>query len=232
MKDVKIFISQSNYIPWRGYFDAINQADIFVVYDEMQYTKNDWRNRNKIKTKNGVQWITIPVVSDFGQKINQVQITNEKWKSKHWKTLMQNYSKATKFKEIGPVFHELYSSINTTFLTDINLMFVQKICELLQITTKIIRSRDLKFSGDKNERLVDICEQLGGNLYLSGPSAKSYLKQETFENKGIHIEYLDFSGYKEYKQLFGGFDHNVSVLDLLFNEGLNARKYITKEATL
>ncbi|WP_299550009.1 WbqC family protein [Seonamhaeicola sp.] len=222
----KLLVLQSNYVPWKGYFDAINKADVFVIYDEMQYTKNDWRNRNVIKTKQGLQWLTIPVKMHFGQKINEAEVSQQFWYVKHWKTLVQNYSRASYFKEIEALLRPLYANLISNNLSEINLAFIKRINEYLGITTKIVRSRELVFSGDKNERLIQICQQLSCNHYISGPAAKSYMDIQLFESNNISVEFLDYSDYKEYRQMFGNFEHHVSILDLLFNEGPNALSYI------
>jgi glutaredoxin-related protein len=221
----KIFICQSNYIPWKGYFDAINQADVFVVYDEMQYTKNDWRNRNKIKTPNGVQWLTIPIQYKFGQKINDTYISQSNWSNKHWKTICQNYSKAPFFSLYKDAFESLYSNIDLLNISDINVKFITEINRLLGIDTKIIRSKDLIFEGDKNERLVQIIKQLNCDHYISGPAAKDYMDLKMFNDNVINVEYLAYSNYPEYHQLFGDFEHGVSILDLLFNKGDDAKNF-------
>ncbi|WAC01925.1 WbqC family protein [Lacinutrix neustonica] len=223
-----ILILQSNYIPWKGYFDAINRADVFVLYDEMQYTKNDWRNRNLIKTKQGLQWLTIPVKLNFGQKINEAKISQQLWYKKHWKTLVQNYNKASHFKEIEQLLLPLYNEPISNNLTDINLTFIKTINQYLGITTKIVRSKDLIFSGDKNEKLIQICKQLNCNHYISGPAAKAYMDLSLFEKNNISVEFMDYSGYPEYKQLNEPFEHGVSILDLLFNQGSDSFNYLKK----
>ena len=226
MKTKKLLILQSNYIPWKGYFDAINSVDVFVVYDEVQYTKNDWRNRNKIKTAQGVQWLTIPVKADFGQKIDETLVSQQFWYKKHWKTIKQNYNKSKYFNEISTLLEPLYSNEVSPYLSEINLSFIKIINNYLGINTEIIRSKDLKFEGNKNERLIQICKQLNCNHYISGPAAKSYMDIELFKSKGISIEFMNYSGYPEYEQLFGDFEQGVSILDLLFNEGKNAVNFM------
>ncbi|WP_299684332.1 WbqC family protein [uncultured Dokdonia sp.] len=225
----RLFVIQSNYIPWKGYFDAINSVDTVVIYDEMQYTKNDWRNRNIIKTQAGVQWLTIPVSfsGKFGQKINEAQISNDIWRKKHWKTIVQNYNKAPYFHLYKDIFEELYLRNSfSSYLTDINLLFIQTINEILGIETEIIRSKDLMLQGDKNERLIGVCKQLKITDYLSGPAAKSYMDEQAFADNQINVSYVDYSGYPEYNQLFEDFEHGVSILDLIFNTGEEAIHYM------
>lgn len=225
-KNKKLLVLQSNYVPWKGYFDAINMADVFVVYDEMQYTKNDWRNRNTIKTREGLQWLTIPVKMNFGQKINETQVSYSNWYKKHWKTLAQNYSKAEYFKEIEELLYPLYAKEISNNLSEINMAFIRQINDYLGISTKIVKSKDLDFGGDKNEKLVQICKQLNCSHYISGPAAKTYMNMQLFERNNIIVEFLDYSNYKEYGQMFGGFEHHVSILDLLFNKGKSAIDYM------
>jgi hypothetical protein len=230
MGSKKAAILQSNYIPWKGYFDLMDEVDVFVIYDEVQYTKNDWRNRNLIKTPKGTEWLTIPVrQKSLEQKISETEITFPKWNKKHWKTIQANYSKAPFFKEYSQAFEELYLNSNVTNLSKVNLTFIEKICEILNIDTEIIDSAELDLTGDKNDRLINICQQLGADEYLSGPAAKSYLDEQKFKEAGISVEWMDYSGYPKYEQLQGEFEHGVTVLDLIFNTGDQARKYLKKE---
>ena len=224
----KVFVMQSNYIPWKGYFDAINSVDKFVIYDSVQYTKNDWRNRNIIKTPHGGQWLTVPVKMNFGQQINETEVFNNKWRVKHLKTLKQNYSKATYFNEIADLIFDLYEDNQPTFLSDINTAFIKRINDYLNINTEIIDDRSLEFSGDKNERLIQICQQLDCDHYYAAPASKSYMDLEKFNNNAIKVEFIDYAGYPVYEQLFGEFNHNVTILDLLFNEGPNAKNFFKK----
>lgn len=223
----KIAILQSNYIPWKGYFDLINAVDEFVLYDEMQYTKNDWRNRNKIKTSSGVQWITIPVIqTHLDQKINETAVFDKKWNIKHWRTLQQNYTKAKYFKEYKDIFEDLYLNIGTELLSEINFKLITVINNLLGISTRITWSSDYEYGEGKSERLVRLVQALQGTEYISGPAAKNYLDESLFEAEGIKVSWFDYSGYPEYNQLFSPFEHGVSVLDLLFNEGPKATEFM------
>lgn len=224
----KIAILQSNYIPWKGYFDLIAAVDEFIIYDEMQYTKNDWRNRNKIKTKNGVEWITIPVrVENLHQKINETIIFDLKWAKKHKATLQTNYGKAKSFNETKEFIFDIYNKVeNIKNLSQINYIFIKSICEYLGISTKISLSTDYLLVEGKTERLVDLCLQSNATHYLSGPSAKDYIDEKLFDKNQISLEWMEYSNYKEYEQLNPEFEHSVSILDLIFNEGANARSYL------
>lgn len=226
----KIAILQSNYIPWKGYFDLIARVDEFIIYDEMQYTKNDWRNRNKIKTKNGIQWITIPIrVESLHQKINETIVSDSNWARKHKATLQTNYGKAKCFNETKEFIFDIYDKVaNINNLSKINYYFIKNICQYLEINTKISFSTAYKLNEGKTERLVDLCLQSNANQYLSGPSAKDYIDKSLFDEKKITLEWMDYSGYKAYNQLYTGFEHGVSILDLIFNEGKESKNSLIK----
>lgn len=222
-----IAILQSNYIPWKGYFDLIKSVDTFVIYDEVQYTKNDWRNRNMIKTATGPLWMTIPVRQlSLSQKIYETETSQYNWNNKHWNAIKTNYAKAKYFGQYAPVFEEIYRTISTPNLSEINLTFIKAINKVLGIDTEIIDSRDLKLEGGRNERLIDAIKKLNGDRYISGPSAKNYLDESQFNKEGISVDWIDYSGYPEYEQLYPPFAHAVSVLDLIFNTGQDATKYL------
>jgi len=223
----KVAILQSNYIPWKGYFDIIGSVDEFVLYDDMQYTKNDWRNRNKIKTQNGLQWLTIPVKQDsLAQKINETLITQPNWNVQHWKSIAQNYAKAPYFKAYKEQFESLYMNATQTHISEINRYFIDAINAILGIKTVIRDSREFVLADGKSERLLALCQELGATTYLSGPAASDYLDASIFEEANIKGEWMDYSGYQEYHQLFPPFEHGVSVIDLIFNEGENAKNFL------
>lgn len=224
----KVAIVQSNYIPWKGYFDLINRVDEFILFDDMQYTRRDWRNRNKIKSSQGPLWLTIPVevTGKYFQKIKETVVSDAAWGQKHWRTITHNYSKATHFKTYQDRFEELYLGSNERYLSEINHRFLRAICQLLGIETKISWSMDYQPSEGKTERLVDLCRQAGATEYLSGPMAKDYIEAQLFEKEGIKLCYMNYSDYPEYHQLFPPFEHYVSILDLIFNEGPQATIYM------
>lgn len=225
----KIAILQSNYIPWKGYFDIINMVDEFVLYDDMQFTKNDWRNRNLIKTIQGVQWMSIPVAhtGKFGQKIWETEIISSKWVKKHWNTLQCNYAKAPCFEEYSDKIHELYFQCEEEkFLSKINYIFLKGICDLLDINTKISWSWEFEIGEGKTERLVNICRQAGAREYVSGPSALDYIDKQAFDDAGVLLTFMDYCGYPEYPQLHGKFVHEVTILDMLFHLGKETKKYM------
>ena len=225
----KIAILQSNYIPWKGYFDIIGLVDEFILYDDMQYTRRDWRNRNKIKTPDGLKWLTIPVDSKgkFFQKINETRVQGNEWCREHFRALSLNYAKAPYFHKYADRIEELYRQCEQeTYLSRINYIFLTALCEMLDIHTKITWSSDYELVDGKTERLAGLCLSAGGTEYLSGPAAKDYIVDSVFEEAGITLKYMDYSGYPEYPQLFGDFEHGVTVLDLLFNTGDEARRYM------
>jgi hypothetical protein len=222
----KVAILQSNYIPWKGYFDLIAAVDEFILYDDMQFTKNDWRNRNKIKTPNGLEWLSIPVGQDISRRIRDVIIGNSLWQEKHWKSLGANYSRALYYDEVSELLEPLYRHRKHTHLSEINRELLEAICGYLGISTVIKNSWDYLLDVGKTGRLVDLCQQVGATEYISGPSARNYLDPECFAEKNIKLTWFDYNGYPEYPQLWGEFQHGVSVLDLLFNCGKSSVQYM------
>lgn len=224
----KVAILQSNYIPWKGYFDMIAAVDEFILYDDMQYTRRDWRNRNQIKTPLGVQWLTVPVLvkGKYHQKIRETEIDGNEWQAVHWKSIVQNYHRATYFEEIAAWLEPLYMGELFTHISPLNRRFIQAICNYLEIKTAITNSWDYKLIDGKTERLADLCMQAGGTEYISGPAAKDYINEKTFADRGIKLTWFDYVGYPEYSQLWGDFAHGVTVLDLLFNCGKESSSYM------
>jgi len=221
-------IIQSNYIPWKGYFDLINRADEIILFDDMQYTKRDWRNRNRIKSANGLQWLTIPVETkgNFQQKIKDTKVSDSSWKHKHWASIVHCYARSRFFQKHKETFEKLYLNNSDTYLSEVNYRFLITICKLLGITTIISWSMDFRLAAGKSERLIDLCQQVGADHYISGPSAKGYIDEKLFDIGRVKISYMDYSGYLEYNQLFPPFTHFVSILDLIFNEGPNAPHFM------
>lgn len=224
----KIAILQSNYIPWKGYFDLIGSVDEFILYDDMQYTRRDWRNRNQIKTSQGVQWLTVPVrvKGKYDQKIRDTEIDGSDWAVAHWKALAQNYARAPHFAEIAAWLEPLYLAASYTHLSELNRRFIEAVCAYLKIDTVISDSRDYTLAEGKTERLADLCAQAGGTEYVSGPSARDYVDESVFERSGIQLTWFDYAGYPKYPQLWGEFAHGVTVLDLLFNCGKDAGRFM------
>lgn len=222
-------ILQPSYIPWRGYFDQISQVDLFVFYDDVQYDKNGWRNRNRIKTANGPIWLTVPVLSKGstvdGLPINQVEIKFEReWNRKHLATLRQAYSRAPYFEKYEPLV-ERFLGDPPRLLADLTIPSTITLARELGLEADFQRSSELGVTGAKTERLLAILEKVGATRYISGPSARSYLDEEKLDAAGISVEYVSYE-YPEYEQLHPPFDPNVSVLDLLFMAGPEAPNLI------
>lgn len=220
----RLAILQSNYIPWKGYFDIIRAVDEVVLYDCCQYTKNDWRNRNIIKTQHGLKWLTIPLTGrgHLCKRICDMRVADHYWPTKHWKTLTQNYGHAKHFPELAPVFERLYRQCETIeLLSQINYQFLRAICGLLGVTASFVWSMDFPIEErDPTERVVEVCRQRGADEYLSGPTARNYLRTEAFEKIGCGLRWMDYAGYPEHPQLHPPFEHGVSIMDLLFNAGV------------
>jgi len=198
----RIAIVQSNYIPWRGYFDLIAAVDEFVLYDDMQYTRRDWRNRNRIKTARGLQWLTIPVQAKghYETPIRQIRIDGDQWAVNHWKALEQHYKRAPHFGDIATWLAPLYLDQSMELLSEVNRLFLEAICRYLGIRASITNSWDYEVTAGKSERLANICSQAGAQQYVSGPAAKNYLDERFFADRGIGVVWFDYAGYSEYPQ--------------------------------
>jgi hypothetical protein len=228
MEMKRVAIIQSNYIPWKGYFDIIARVDEFILLDDVQYTKRDWRNRNRIKTKDGLAWLTIPVHSkgESSALIREMRISEPGWNRKHWETIRRNYAKSACFREYEPILEDLFLGCQGEFLTQVNHWFIEGVCRILGIRTKISFSMDYETVEGKNERLISLCLQAGGTEYLSGPAAQGYMDEAQFAKEGIAVAYMDYSGYPEYRQLYPPFEHGVSIIDLILNEGPDAKRFM------
>lgn len=225
----KIAILQSNYIPWKGYFDIINYVDEFIIYDEAQYTRRDWRNRNLIKSRYGLKWLTIPVEvkGKYNQTIRETKIADRSWAEKHWESIRHNYHEADYFDEYKLQFESTYKkATELDFLSEVNLLFIDFINRILHIKTKISQSTQYHLKGNRNEKIISICEQSGASSYVTGPAARQYINEDLFKKNGIELEYFSYDNYPEYNQLHGSFLHKVSVIDLIFNTGGKAKSYL------
>ena len=223
----RVVVLQSNYIPWKGYFDLVHDADLFVFYDDLQFTKNDWRNRNKIKTPKGAQWATIPVGADAHRLICEVTIKDFEWQERHWALFNQHYGKCPHFARYRTFFEEVYLSRQWSNLSELNQHLIRSISEaLLNIKTEFRDSREYDLTGQKLDRLLELVVKAGADRYVSGPAAKGYIEPSRFAEAGIELVWKDYSGYPEYPQRFPPFEHGVTILDLLFNVGPDAPWYI------
>lgn len=223
----RVAIVQSNYIPWKGYFDLINMVDEFILLDDVQFTRRDWRNRNCIKVAGGTAWLTIPVRgAGRRQRICETVVHSRDWAAKHWKSIRQWYAKAPCFAAYCAQFEELYLDCPEEYLSRINYRFINAICRMLGIRTPLTWSMDYSVKCKGSERLVELCRRCGAQEYLSGPKAHSYLDERLFEEAGIRVRWMDYSGYRPYPQRFPPFDHHVSILDLILCAGGEAPKYM------
>ena len=224
----RIAIIQSNYIPWKGYFNIIKCVDEFVLLDDVQYTRRDWRNRNMIKTSGGLKWLTIPVdvKGQYYVSIKDVKTSGNEWRRDHWRQITEAYKKATYFSWLAPFLEDMYLKGTQTNLSEINFNFISLINGLLGIKTTIHWSMEFESPNEKSERLLSICKQLGAAEYISGSAARDYLQESIFRENNIDVRWTDYSNYPVYTQLHGPFEHGVSIIDLLFNEGPNAFRFL------
>lgn len=226
-KSMRVVILQSNYIPWKGYFDLINDADVFCFYDEVQYTKNDWRNRNRIYSKNGLQWLTIPINREsVKQKISEVLLPSN-WQKDHYKTLQLSYSRAPYFNQLKDIMDDIYVNSSFNTLSEYNHYVIRKISSFIGISTKFDNSANYNLKGDRLDRLVSLLVDLKATEYISGPSAQDYIagNEHLFSQNGIKLTYKSYGPYKEYSQLIQPFENAVSILDLIANIEQNQIKF-------
>ena len=223
----RVAISQSNYIPWKGYFDLIHDVDLFVFYDDVQYTVRDWRNRNIVKTPNGLLWLSVPVGEDRNRLINEVAICNRKWQATHWRTLNQYYKKAKYFGLYKDFFEGIYLDHQWDNLSRLNQYLIEHISrEYLRIKTEFANSTEFSRNGEKQVAICSLLNSTKASSYVSGPAAKDYIEPAVFQENGINLVWKDYSGYPEYPQCYPPFRHDVSILDLLFHTGPDAPYYI------
>ena len=219
-----IVILQSNYIPWKGYFDLMAAADEFLIFDEVQFTRRDWRNRNKIVVDGAMRWLSIPVQSKglFEAPINEMQLVNSHWCRSHLETIRQAYRRSPGFASVAPVLEAAYrEAAGLTLLTQVNELFLRRVGQLLGLETPLLRAEEAapRVSPDPTGRLVEICRARGATRYLSGPAGRAYLDAGLFEAAGIALCFADYSGYRPYPQCLSTFEHGVSMLDVLFQCG-------------
>ena len=215
-------IHQPQYLPWFGYFEKIAKGDVFILLDDVQFKKNEWQNRNKIRTPQGWQWLTVPVLHSFGQKICEVTINNQvKWRENHLKTIYLNYKKAPFFEKYIHVFEEIYNRPWKN-ISEINICFIKKLIHLLGISTKIVKSSEFNIATEKTQRLIDLCQIVGADTYLSGKSGPDYMDIDQFSQNNIKLCFQDYV-HPKYEQLWlnkdKGFMSHLAVIDLLFNKG-------------
>jgi WbqC-like protein family len=221
-----VAVHQPQYLPWLGYFDKIRRADVFCYLNDVQYKKNEWQNRNRIKTARGWQWITVPVRYRFPQKINEVRIDSTvEWKKKHLQALITNYSRAPYFKRVMSVLEETFSK-EWRFISELNVHLIESLKNLLNLQKKkSLLSSDLALREEPTDRLIDICKALGADTYLAGQGGAAYMDLEKFEKNGLKVIIQEFK-HPAYPQLFEEFQSHLSIVDLLCNCGPESMKFI------
>lgn len=216
---MKAVILQSNYIPWKGYFDLINDCDVFIFYDIVKYTKNDWRNRNTIYTKNGKQWLSIPIAADaVNLKIEEVQLT-QNWQESHFKSLYLGYKKAPYFNQLEILINDFLVEKKWETLSELNQYLIKKIAGRLGCQTRFVNANEHNPSGTKVEKLIDLLQKVNADEYISGMAAKEYIDKEMhlFDGHNIKLTFKTYPLYPVYKQLKEPFENSVSIVDLIAN---------------
>ncbi|MBW2558001.1 MAG: WbqC family protein [Deltaproteobacteria bacterium] len=214
-----ISVHQPQYLPWLGYFDKINTADIFVLLDNVQFKKNEWQNRNKIKTANGWQWLTVPVMYKYPQSIKEVEINNkDKWQHRQRQAIISNYKKAPCWSLLEGFFEEVFSS-EWQYISQLNIHVVKRLAGLLGITTPIHVASELgEFPEDPDDRLIALTKHFNAGVYLAGGGGKGYMDMERYARSGVDVIFQEYS-HPVYDQLFGAFEPFMSVVDLIYNHG-------------
>lgn len=224
---MKAAILQSNYIPWKGYFDIAAEVDVFIFHDDLQYTKNDWRNRNAIKTPAGLKWLTIPCGKNEKRLICEVSLTDHAWQQKHWRQIRAAYERAPYFAKFQAYFEEIYCRTTWASLSELNQRLIRDIAsDFLKIQCRFEDSRQYGLKQRKKERVLELLKKVGATTYVSGPAAGAYLSHEDFERENMRLVWADYENYPEYPQMHPPFCHAVSILDLLFNTGDMAPDYL------
>ena len=225
----KVAIIQSNYIPWKGYFDMIRNVDLFIFYDHVQYTKRDWRSRNYIKAPEGKRLLSIPCGCNTNRKIYEVELPSNDWQKKHWDSIRQCYKKAPFFFKFKPFFDEIYLGRRWKYLSELNQYVIKKIAaDILKTTTVFEDSRTYNLQLSKAEGVKEILQKCDCEIYLCGPAAKDYLSDDFIGTMSSKLVWMDYSGYPAYRQLYAPFEHNVSIIDMIFNLGYETINYMKK----
>jgi hypothetical protein len=227
---MRVAVLQSAYIPWRGYFDIIATVDMFVVYDDVQYSKGTWRNRNRLKFATGAQWITVPVEVSLGQNIDEVKIAagRKSWTRLHEQQLCESLAGCTYFEDALQLWKNVVSR-TYTHLSPLNVDLMRAVCDYLGIGTPIVWSRDYDLQGRSTDRLLQLLRRLGAKMYLSGPAGDAYLSKQEFAAAGISLLYKSYD-YEEYSQPNGAFAAAVTILDLIANCGPESRRLIASRS--
>ena len=225
---MKAVIEQPTYLSWAGYYGMMDISDTFVLYDDVQFSKQSWQQRNKIKAPNGYwMWLSVPVLQNFGQKINEVKINNAvNWRRKHWESIYQSYHKAPYFEQYKDDIERVYQS-EWEYLSDWNIFIILVVSSLLGVKMpKLVKSSEFKgVVGSKNDRLLQVLAEIGADEYITSYGTKVYIEPQKFKDKNIRLYWYEYRPYI-YRQTSGGFFPYISALDLLFNTGDEALKYI------
>ncbi|MDI9569835.1 MAG: WbqC family protein [Pseudomonadota bacterium] len=223
-----VSVHQPQYLPWLGYFDKIDRADVFVLLDNVQFKKNEWQNRNRIKTPRGPQWLTVPVLYKFPQLISEVGINDrERWQHKQRQAILSNYRKAPHWTLLESFFSEIFSRTWAT-IAELNIHVVRELATIMGITTPLQVASELPpLPDDPDERLIAITHHYGGDVYLAGSGGHDYMDLAKYERAGVEVVFQDYR-HPSYPQLWGDFEPFMSVVDLIYNQGREALEIIRR----
>lgn len=225
-----ITIMQPAYLPWLGFFDRISRSDLCIILDDVlldNSSKTRFINRNKIRTKDGWCWLTLPMKTKGKYKkdnINEIELVQDKWRDKHWKSIQACYAKSPYFSQYSEFFQDFYSQDWINMVKSLDVMTDYFLTEL-KISAKILKSSELRIDGSKTDRLINLCQAVGGSEYISGPFGREYLEKERFQSAGIKLWFHDYS-HPQYTQVYPGFEAYMGIIDLLFNYGEESVKIL------
>lgn len=224
---MKVAISQSNYIPWAGYFGLVAQCDVFVFLDDVQFTSRDWRSRNRIKTARGLKWLSIPVGDSRSRRICDVELPDNDWRRSHRSSIIEAYKGSRNFEFGLDLVDKIFSELAIDTLSNFNQNLIKYIAvEIIGIKCKFLDSREIVQSGVGSDRILSICNSLSTDQYISGPSAASYLNFEDFSSSGIELAFADYSKMRKYEQQHGDYEPKVSIVDMIFNVKSDLSEFI------
>jgi len=229
---MRVAIVQSSYVPWKGYFDLIRSSDHFILLDDVQYSRGDFRNRNQVKTAAGLKWITIPLrhSGTFPALVRDMQVSDPGWNERHYATIEQSYRGSPGWPVLKDWLRGHLLPARQASLSQVNDSLTRSLCDLLGIRTPITQSTEHRVTTtNATERVVELCKAVGATHYLSGPRARDYIETDRFADAGIALEYIDYSGYEEYPQPHGPFEHHVSIVDAIACLGTEAARAFTRK---
>lgn len=217
---VTVMVSQSNYLPWKGYFDLVRRADVLVLLDNVQFTRRDWRSRNLIKTPHGVEWLTVPVRTPGGRRtsVSEAEISDSRWAQSHLRAIELSYRPTPYFEQVFGFIHERLNP-KEVLLSNLNEQLLRALLTFMELDVEVRTSRGPAEEVNPSKRILDLVQRARGTRYLSAPAARAYLDTDIFAEAGVDVDFFEYPQYPEYAQVWPPFRHDVSIVDTLFHLG-------------